>query len=190
MTHDPTPEDAFAAPSTAAVGPARRAEHALETLIFGSRWLQAPLYAGLVVAELIYAWRFAVELHHLVTHATTLGEEAVMIGVLTLVDMTMVANLVAMIVIGGYATFVSRLNVDAHEDRPDWLETIDASTMKIKLSTSLVGISSIHLLKTFLEIAHRDPVQVWMQIALHGTFLLTTLALAATERLQHGPKAH
>lgn len=168
----------------------KKAEHFVEGLIFGSRWLQAPLYAGLIVAELVYAYKFAVELWHLLTHATVWSEELVMISVLSLVDVTMVANLIAMIVIGGYATFVSRLNVEEHEDRPDWLEKIDAATMKIKLAASLVGISSIHLLKAFIDIEKKNPEHVKIQIVIHAMFLISSVMLALSERILHGPPHH
>lgn len=181
MHHDPPP----AAP-VARSG----AEATVERLIFASRWLQAPLYLGLIVAELVYAYKFGVELWHLVSHATVSTEEQVMLSVLSLVDVTMVANLIAMIVIGGYATFVSRLPLEAHPDRPEWLEKVDAAAMKIKLAASLVGISSIHLLKVFINIDDHEAQHVWARVAIHVVFLFSALFLALTERVLHGPAAH
>lgn len=136
----------------AARGHVNKVEQALENIIFASRWIQAPLYAGLIAAGVIYAWKFLEHLLHMVHDIQSLTETQVMLGVLTLVDITMVANLLTMVIIGGYATFVSRLDLTGHPDRPDWLEHIDAGTMKVKLAGSLVGVSGIHLLQTFINV--------------------------------------
>ena len=168
----------------------------LERFIFASRWIQAPLYAGLVLAMVVYAVIFCAELVHVCSNLRDFSgekaEEKVMIGVLTLVDITMVANLVVMVVIGGYATFVSKLDVFSHVDRPDWLEKIDAGTMKIKLTGSLVGISAIHLLKTFIDINSEEITerQIRWQVIIHVVFLSSGLFLALTERVMHGGKQH
>jgi len=166
----------------APIGLGKSFETMIEGFIFGSRWIQAPLYAGLIVAEIVYAYKFATELWHLVSHATTVTEEQVIISVLSLVDITMVANLIAMIVIGGYATFVSKLNVVSQEDRPDWLDKINAASLKIKLAASLVGISSIHLLKAFIDIgqnASERAAEAATTAAAHG-------AHAAAAAAEHG----
>ncbi len=159
----------------------RRWEVALEKLIFASRWFQAPMYAGLIVAGVIYAVKFLIELVHIAQTATSLSEEHLMLAVLTLVDITMVANLLVMVIIGGYATFVSRLNLESHEDRPDWLQKVDAGTIKVKMAGSLVGVSGIHLLKTFINIDNRPIESVKWQIIIHLVFLASTLFLALTE---------
>ena len=164
----------------------KRIETAFEQFVFASRWIQAPLYGGLIIASVIYAYRFSVELLHLVSEARILSEEQVMLSVLSLVDITMVANLLAMVVIGGYATFVSKLDsIVQHQDRPDWLEKIDASTMKIKLAASLVGISGIHLLKSFLNVNEMNVEHIKWQTIIHVVFLLSGLMLAWTERILH-----
>ncbi|NUM48784.1 MAG: TIGR00645 family protein [Anaerolineales bacterium] len=160
-------------------------ESTLEKIIFASRWFQAPLYAGLIVAGVLYAYKFLVELLHLLLTVNEITEEVLMLGVLTLVDITMVANLLVMVIIGGYATFVSRLHLDEHPDRPDWLDKIDAGTLKVKLATALVGISGIHLLKGFIGIKDKEPEQIKWQVIIHGVFLLSSLLLAATENLLH-----
>ncbi|HUR28354.1 MAG TPA: TIGR00645 family protein, partial [Planctomycetota bacterium] len=173
-----------------------------ERFIFASRWVQAPLYAGLVVAMVVYAVVFCAELVHVCASIRNFDEhleETVMMGVLTLVDITMVANLVVMVVIGGYATFVSRLDLQNHADRPDWLEKINAGTMKIKLTGSLVGISAIHLLKSFIEIgthkadgeiAALDEHTIRWQVIIHVVFLSSGLLLAFTERVMHDSHKH
>lgn len=160
-------------------------ESFIEKLIFGSRWFQAPLYAGLIVAGILYAYKFVVELWHLVSEVNHISEELLMLGVLTLVDITMVANLLVMVIIGGYATFVSRIHLDDHPDKPDWLDKIDAGTLKVKLATALVGISGIHLLKSFINIKEKPTDQVMWQVIIHVVFLFSSLLLAYTEHIMH-----
>ena len=167
---------------------AQRIENWLEQLIFASRWLQAPLYVGLIVASAIYAYKFLVELVHLIIHVQEFSEATVMLSVLTLVDITMVANLIAVTVIGGYSTFVSRLDIDNHPDRPDWLRKVDAGTLKVTLAASLVGVSGIHLLKSFININNRNHEDVKWQIIIHVVFLFSSFMLAATECLIHRRK--
>ena len=111
--------------------PLTRMEHIFEVAVFGSRWIQAPLYAGLIVAELLYAYKFLVELWEMIVHIQEREETIFMLGVLGLIDVTMVANLLTMVVIGGYATFVSKLDLEHHPDRPDWLSHVDPGTIKV-----------------------------------------------------------
>lgn len=157
----------------------------LERSIFASRWLQAPMYAGLIVGTALYAYKFLVELIHLCATINTVSEEVLMLGVLTLVDITMVANLLIMVVIGGYATFVSKIHLAQHEDRPEWLEKINAGTLKVKLAGALVGVSGIHLLKTFINVTHKSPSEIQWQVVIHVVFLFSTLMLAWTEKILH-----
>jgi uncharacterized protein (TIGR00645 family) len=160
-------------------------ENAFEKLIFASRWVQAPVYLGLIVGSGLYTYKFLIELLHLATSVSTISEELLMLGILTLVDICMVLNLLVMVIIGGYATFVSRMHLDDHEDRPDWLEKVDAGTLKVKLAGALVGISGIHLLKSFINISNKDFEQVKWQIVIHVVFLFSTLMLAYTEKVLH-----
>src|SRR6186713_2185230 len=120
-------------------------------LIFGSRWLQVPLYVGLIVAQAVYVLLFLKELWHLVLHSFDASEQQIMLVVLGLIDVVMISNLLIMVIIGGYETFVSRLNLGGHPDEPEWLSHVNASVLKIKLATAIIGISSIHLLKTFIS---------------------------------------
>jgi len=161
----------------------KRVETFLENCIFASRWIQAPLYGGLIVGSVLYAYKFLVELVHLCSTVNQINEEVLMLGVLTLVDITMVLNLLIMVTIGGYATFVSRIHLDHHEDRPDWLEKIDAGTLKVKLAGSLVGVSGIHLLKAFINIENKSIEHIKWQIIIHVVFLFSALMLALTERV-------
>jgi len=134
--------------------PSPASQIALGKIIFLSRWLQAPLYVGLILAQLVYVYHFMVELFHLFQHAATIEETEIMLTVLGLIDVVMIANLLIMVIVGGYETFVSRLNLEGHPDQPEWLSHVNAGVLKVKLATALIGISSIHLLKTFIEIGH------------------------------------
>ena len=123
----------------------------LPALIFSSRWLQLPLYLGLIVAQGVYVFLFLKELWHLIHAAPTLTEQSIMLIVLGLIDVVMISNLLVMVIVGGYETFVSRLNLAGHPDQPEWLSHVNASVLKVKLAMAIIGISSIHLLKTFIE---------------------------------------
>jgi uncharacterized protein (TIGR00645 family) len=123
----------------------------LAGLIFSSRWLQLPLYLGLIVAQGVYVILFIKELWHLILGATSLGEQDIMLIVLGLIDVVMISNLLMMVIVGGYETFVSRLRLEGHPDQPEWLSHVNASVLKVKLAMAIIGISSVHLLKTFIE---------------------------------------
>ena len=166
-------------------------EKFLERSIFASRWLQAPLYVGLIIAQGIYVYQFFVELWHLL-HAAGTGiypktapdlSTHIMLMVLGLIDVVMIANLLIMVIIGGYETFVSRLHLEGHPDQPEWLSHVNASVLKVKLATAIIGISSIHLLKTFINAAHYDDKVIVAQVSIHITFLLSAMAIAASDRL-------
>lgn len=122
----------------------------LSNLIFASRWLQLPLYLGLIVAQCVYVFLFGKELWHLITHSPSMGEQQIMLIVLGLIDVVMISNLLVMVIVGGYETFVSRLRLENHPDQPEWLSHVNASVLKVKLAMAIIGISSIHLLKTFI----------------------------------------
>ena len=157
--------------------------NALGSVIFMSRWLQAPLYVGLIVAQGVYVYQFMLELWHLVTSAPSLNENELMLIVLGLIDVVMIANLLIMVIVGGYETFVSRLDLEGHPDQPEWLSHVNASVLKVKLATAIIGISSIHLLKTFINAAnYTDKVLLW-QTVIHIAFLLSAMAIAMTDRL-------
>lgn len=151
--------------------------------IFISRWSQAPLYLGLIVAQIMYVALFWKELIHLVTDFGHLSEEDIMLIVLGLVDVVMIANLLIMVIIGGYETFVSRIKMRGHPDEPEWLSHVNPNVLKVKLAMSIIGISSIHLLKTFIE-AHRieEHVMMWQTI-IHMAFILSAIGLAAIDRM-------
>lgn len=161
----------------------------LNSLIFLSRWLQAPLYLGLIVAQAVYVYHFMVELWHLVLQTTSIKETEIMLVVLGLIDVVMIANLLVMVIVGGYETFVSRLNLQDHPDQPEWLSHVNAGVLKVKLAMALIGISSIHLLKSFINAEKlTDKVMMW-QVIIHVTFVLSALLLAYIDRLVAPPKA-
>lgn len=163
----------------------KKLELLLENIIFWSRWLQAPLYAGLIVGGILYAYKFVKELYHMCVTINSITESALMLGILTLVDITMVANLLIMVIIGGYSTFVSKMNIESHEDRPDWLKKVDAGTLKVKLAGSLVGVSGIHLLQTFINIENKNMEHVKWQVVIHFVFLASSIMLAYSEKILH-----
>ena len=193
----------------------------LANLIFASRWLQLPLYLGLILAQGVYVFQFWIELVHLIEAAfgsqtslatlvkssgyqaaailgpdgkvigyetiTALNETVIMLVVLALIDVVMISNLLIMVIIGGYETFVSRLRLQDHPDQPEWLNQVNASVLKVKLATAIIGISSIHLLKTFINAAnYTEKVLMWQTI-IHIAFLLSALAIAYADRIMHPP---
>src|SRR6187455_3131307 len=153
----------------------------LPQLIFSSRWLQVPLYLGLIVAQGVYVILFVKELWHLVQHAATIGEQQIMLIVLGLIDVVMISNLLVMVIVGGYETFVSRLHLKGHPDQPEWLSHVNASVLKIKLAMALIGISSIHLLKTFINAHAYDEKTILAQTGIHVVFLISAIAIAASD---------
>ena len=195
----------------------------LPRAIFASRWLQLPLYIGLILAQGVYVFQFWTELVHLVEAAfgsqqaleslvkgigykaapikdaagaiigyepiAKLNETILMLVVLGLIDVVMISNLLIMVIVGGYETFVSRMNLEGHPDQPEWLSHVNASVLKVKLATAIIGISSIHLLKTFINAANYTDKVLIAQTAIHITFLLSAIAIAYTDKLMSGPSA-
>ncbi len=159
--------------------------------IFASRWLQAPLYLGLIIAQGVYVVQFWRELVHLLETVAikNIGEAEIMLIVLGLIDVVMISNLLVMVIVGGWETFVSRLELEHHPDQPEWLSHVNAGVLKVKLATAIIGISSIHLLKTFINASHYDEKTLLWQTAIHLTFVVSALAIAWTERLANPPHA-
>ena len=157
----------------------------LSEIIFFSRWLQAPLYLGLILAQIIYVYQFGIELYHLIHSVTftSIKEQEMMLMVLGLIDVVMIANLLIMVIIGGYETFVSKLNKEDHPDNPEWLSEVNASTMKIKFALALIGISSIHLLKSFINVEQLTTSFIILQVIIHLTFVISALLMAYTAKV-------
>jgi uncharacterized protein (TIGR00645 family) len=162
----------------------------LPWLIFGSRWLQLPLYLGLIVAQCVYVFLFLKELWHLVTHAAEFGEQQIMLVVLGLIDVVMISNLLVMVIVGGYETFVSRLRLENHPDQPEWLSHVNAGILKVKLAMAIIGISSIHLLRTFIEASNLGQANarvtetgVMWQTIIHTIFILSAMGIAYVDRM-------
>jgi uncharacterized protein (TIGR00645 family) len=162
----------------------------LSNILFGSRWLQVPLYLGLIIAQLVYVVHFMVELEHLVFGTFTLTEEKIMLIVLGLIDVVMISNLLIMVIVGGYETFVSRLNLEGHPDEPEWLSHVNANVLKVKLATAIIGISSIHLLKSFINAPNlTNDVLLW-QTVIHMAFIASAISIAYIDRLMTHPVKH
>jgi len=155
----------------------------LPAIIFMSRWLQVPLYLGLIIAQAVYCVLFVKEVWHLVSHSMSLDETNVMLAVLGLIDVVMVSNLLIMVVVGGYETFVSRLGIEGHPDEPEWLDHVNAGVLKVKLAMALISISSIHLLKTFINPDQQSAHTIMWQVIIHATFLVSALVMAVIDRL-------
>jgi uncharacterized protein (TIGR00645 family) len=162
----------------------------LAKIIFSSRWLQLPLYLGLIVAQCAYVFLFLTELKHLVMDVTTMTEQGIMLIVLGLIDVVMISNLLVMVIVGGYETFVSRLRLNGHPDQPEWLSHVNATVLKVKLAMAIIGISSIHLLKTFIEAgtigtpnAKITEAAVMWQTIIHMSFIASAIGIAYTDVL-------
>ena len=197
----------------------QRQPSTIARLIFASRWLQLPLYIGLIAAQALYVVHFWVELVHLLEaavgnqtalqalinsigyknegEAAGLNETIIMLVVLALIDVVMISNLLLMVIVGGYETFVSRMYLEKHPDQPEWLSHVNASVLKVKLAMAVIGISSIHLLKTFINAANYEEKVLMWQALIHITFLLSAMAIAYTDKLlnqtrviEHEHQAH
>lgn len=168
----------------------KKFEGFFEGFMFWSRWVQAPLYTGLIIASFLYLFTFFNELYHIAMEVTMLAETEMMLKVLSLVDISMVMNLVVMVTIGGYSIFTSRIDVDMHEDKPLWLEDLDAGQLKIKLATSLASISGVQLLKTFVDFREAKELAgsteaIVIEIIIHMVFIFSALLLSQTEKITH-----
>jgi uncharacterized protein (TIGR00645 family) len=159
-------------------------------LIFSSRWLQLPLYVGLIVAQIVYVYLFLKELRHLIMHAWEFTEQQIMLVVLGLIDVVMISNLLVMVIVGGYETFVSRLRLEKHPDNPEWLSHVNSGILKVKLAMAIIGISSIHLLRTFIEAgaigmpSGRVTTEgVMWQTIIHMAFIASAVGIAWVDRM-------
>ena len=192
--------------------PANLTLRPLPAMIFASRWLQLPLYLGLIAAQGVYVWHFLLELWHLIEavfgnqealqilvrsigykpgfEVDTINETIIMLVVLALIDVVMISNLLIMVIVGGYETFVSRLGLQDHPDQPEWLGHVNASVLKVKLGLSIIGISSIHLLKSFINAANYSEKVLMWQTIIHCVFLLSALAIALTDKLLQNNNKH
>ena len=160
--------------------------NSVASLIFLSRWLQAPMYLGLIVALGVYAYKFFVMLAKLIMNLGSSEETEILLQVLSLIDVVMIANLLVMVIIGGYEIFVSRLHIDEHPDQPEWLSHVDAGVLKIKLGMALVSISSIHLLRSFINASNMTEHTLKWEVIIHCVLLVSVIFIALTDWLiQH-----
>lgn len=157
----------------------------LSKLIFLSRWLQAPLYFGLIIVLAFYVYEFGWGLIHFARSVEKLDETSTMLQALDLIDVVMIANLLIMVVVGGYEIFVSKLNIGNHPDHPEWLDEVNAGSMKVKLALSLVTISSVHLLRTFIDPELKSNNIVMWQVTIHLTLIVSALAIALTNKISN-----
>jgi uncharacterized protein (TIGR00645 family) len=195
-------------PANSAMTPDQKSPQQISKLanfIFMTRWLQLPLYIGLILAQIVYVYHFWVELvdlvgalmgngtalSHILSATSVAGAEpqarltetTIMLVVLGLIDVVMISNLLIMVIVGGYETFVSRMHLENHPDQPEWLSHVNASVLKVKLATAIIGISSIHLLKTFINAGAHETKTLVAQTVIHVVFLLSALAIAYADRI-------
>lgn len=166
----------------------RAFESRFEAMLFASRWLMAPFYLGLVVALVVLMVSFLGELWHFVLAAPALKETDVILGVLTLIDLSLAGNLLLIVVFSGYENFVSKLHVGDHVDRPEWMGTVDFSGLKLKLVASIVAISGIHLLKSFMNVSQMDKGDLLWLVIVHLTFVVSGLLLAWMDHISGSTK--
>jgi uncharacterized protein (TIGR00645 family) len=163
-------------------------EKLIETTLFQSRWLLAPLYLGLIVALIALLIKFMLKLGHLLTILIASESDVLIFKVLGLVDIVLIANLLLIIIFSGYENFVSKIDaVEGHVDKPDWMGTIDYSTLKLKVIGSIVAISSIELLRAFIDIHEMDKNDLFWLIIMHITFVTVGVLFALMERIAHYP---
>ncbi len=163
-------------------------ESLLEHALFASRWLLAPFYLGLAGALFLLISVFIQEAWHFFSMLPALGANQAILAVLSLIDLTLAANLVIIVIFSGYESFVSKFDFETHEDRPDWQSKVDFATLKIKLIASIVAISSIHLLKIFMDIKSYAADDIRWLIIIHCVFFVSGVALAATDRIAASAK--
>ncbi|HEY9135064.1 MAG TPA: TIGR00645 family protein [Pseudomonadales bacterium] len=169
-------------------------EAGLEATIFKSRWLLAPFYLGLVFSIILLFIKFAQEFWHMSTHVLDASESEVVVGILALVDMSLVGSLLLMIIFSGYEIFISKIDVAGHEDRPDWMGKVDFSGLKLKVIGAIVAISAIDLLKTFMnipgELSDQDTNVLLWKVVIHLTFVLSGVFFALMDKIAGDTTKH
>jgi TIGR00645 family protein len=155
----------------------------LSKTIFASRWLQVPIYLGLIIVQGIYAYKFMKNLWYLLTNVNEMDADTIMLAVLNLIDVVMIANLLVMVTLGGYEIFVSKLRTKNHPDQPEWMSHVNATVLKVKLSMSIISISSIHLLQTFVNASKIPEKTIMWEVIIHFSFLISAIAMAYTDKI-------
>ncbi|SIS89874.1 TIGR00645 family protein [Phaeovulum vinaykumarii] len=163
-------------------------ERAIETFLFASRWLMAPMYVGLVGALAILLYSFGMELWHFALSIPGMSVDDAVMGVLALIDLSLAANLLLIVIFSGYENFVSRMDTAQHEDRPDWQDEVDFSGLKLKLVASIVAISGIHLLKVFMDVDKYTDDKIRWMVIIHLVFVISGVLLAAMDWITNNAK--
>ena len=162
-------------------------ENLIESIIFRSRWLLAPFFLGLVFSILLLFVKFSEELIHLTTDIFISSESDVIVGILALVDIALVGSLLLMIIFSGYEIFVSKIDVETHEDRPDWMGKVNFSGLKLKVIGAIVAISAIDLLKTFMNLSdtmtQNEMDTIFWKVALHMAFVISGVLFAVMDKI-------
>lgn len=166
----------------------KKIENTLEVIIFGSRWLLAPFYIGMVVAVGMLLVKFLQEFLHIVPHILANTESEMILAILTLVDMSLVANLLIIIIFSGYENFVSKIDTAGHEDRPDWMGKVDFSGLKVKVIASIVAISAIELLKAFMNVGAYTTEQLAWKVGIHATLVASGVMFAVMDKIVESAK--
>ena len=167
--------------------PSKVVERGLEKVLFNSRWLMAPFYIGLVVSLLVLLFKFVVILIEFVLHAPSAKEADIILGVLSLIDVTLTGNLILIVVFSGYENFVSQIDTSGHPDWPEWMTKVDFGALKQKLLASIVAISAIQVLKAFMNLdASVSTERLGWLVGIHIVFVISTLVLAFSDRLSEG----
>jgi len=168
----------------------KRVENGLESLIFNSRWLMAPFYLGLVISLAVLLLKFGMMLWEFMLHVPAAKESDIILGVLSLIDVSLTGNLILIVVFSGYENFVSRIDPGGHPDWPEWMTKVDFSGLKQKLLASIVAISAIQVLKAFMNLdAAFDPAKMGWLAGVHLLFVISTLLLALSDRWADGRSA-
>lgn len=187
-THQPETEPSSAAPPPISAG--GKIERGLETFLFASRWLMAPFYVALVVSLGALLVKAIEHTWHFITHLGAASESELILALLSLVDLTLMGSLILIVIFSGYENFVSRIDVSAHVDWPEWMGKIDFTGLKLKLLSSIVAISAIQLLRAFLDIRNTSDRDLGWQLGIHVVFVVSGLLLALTDRLSGHEGGH
>lgn len=165
-------------------------EKTIERLLFASRWLLAPIYLGMSLALIALGIKFFSELYHLLSHVVEMAEQDVVLMLLAMVDLVLVGSLIIMVMFSGYENFVSRLDVEEGTEKLGWLGKLDANSLKLKVASSIVAISSIHLLRAFMNAPQTESQTLMWYVIIHLTFVVSAVMMGVLDRITAGGHRH